>query len=325
MAHSHSHDSQTTFYVEQIFTIAACGAIAGVCVLLYVRDGLYGMLKPDQHLRVLFGGVGLLMLVVIRAAYVWIAAGKTPVKAAAHNHNHGHNHDHDHAHCDHDHGHEHQHEHAIKVDDHDHVPAAFAQPEGHELFHDHQGHDHDHGWAPWRYALLLLPVVLFLLGLPAAGGMNTSNVSAVGDLNGVGDAAGKGENFTIGFNQLEQAARNPEVRENIAGTTVRLTGQYKSDRPDRFTLVRFKINCCAADAIPLKAVIMIDPAKADKYTVNPDKYRNKWVQVTGKLQFSTIAGSREVIPVILLSPDSKEQLENDLVKEVPPDTNPYAN
>ncbi len=320
MAHSHSHDKHTTFYVEQIFTIAACGAIAGVCILLYARNGLNGMLKSDQHLRVLFGGIGLLILVAIRAAHVWIAAGKAPAKAAAHNHSHEHHHDHDHdhAHCDHDHAHE------AEADDQG-VPPAFAQPEGHELFHDHAGHDHDHGWAPWRFALVLLPVVLFLLGLPAAGGPNTVNVTTIGDFDSHSDASGKGENFTIGFNQLEKAALNPEVRDNIAGTTVQLKGQYKSDRPDRFTLVRFKINCCAADAIPLKAVIMLDPDKATQFKVDPEKYRGKWVQIKGLLQFSSVPGSREMIPVIVLSPTSQAQLESELVKEVPPDTNPYSN
>ena len=59
MAHSHSHDNQTSYYVEQIFTIAVCGAIAGVCITLYATGSIFNLLKPDQHLRVLFGGVGL--------------------------------------------------------------------------------------------------------------------------------------------------------------------------------------------------------------------------------------------------------------------------
>src|SRR5260370_42161036 len=113
----------------------------------------------------------------------------------------------------------------------------------HEHFHDHHGHDH--GWAPWRSALLILPVVLFLLGLPAKGGMNVSNVSGLeGDSSSIGQTSDKGQNFTIGFNHLEQAARNADRREDLAGTTVRLKGQYKStgDRFHQCTLVRYKIN-----------------------------------------------------------------------------------
>jgi hypothetical protein len=310
MAHTHNHGSQSNYYIEQIVTIACCGALGGVCVLLYLNpQTLNGMLKPDQHLRVLAGGVGLLMLVLLRAAYVWIAAGKTAAKPAASNCDH----DHDHAHCDHDHDHDHapsDHEHAHSHE-HKHEPAANAGG------HDDHGHDHSHGLAPWRFALLLLPVVLFLLGLPAIGGMNTSNVKDMSEgLSDVGDAAGKGSNFTIGFNTLEIASRNPETREAIAGSTIQLKGQYKGNHPERFTLVRYKINCCAADAIPLRAVIMVK--KSGAFSVDPAKYANKWVQVTGEVQFSKVAKSQEYVPVILLSDESQ-------VKEIPPDNNPYAN
>jgi hypothetical protein len=370
MAHSHNHGSQTSYYVEQIVTIATCGALAGVCILLFLnRESLYGMLNGNQHLRVLFGGIGLLILVLIRATHVWIAAGKS--KANAVNHDHTHAHDHDHVHCDHEHdhakcGHEH-HDHDHAHGDHDHahehekrtstesdthfrpeVPRekaglsgisassgieqkAAAGAVGHDHSHDHShehghdhshghdhGHDHSHGLAPWRFALLLLPVVLFILGLPAVGGMNTSNVKDMsGGVDDVRKAGEKGNNFTIGFGTLEIASRNPATRDAIAGTTVQLKGQYKGDNPERFTLVRYKINCCAADAIPLKAVIMVDPEKSGKFRVDPAKYNGKWVQVTGQLQFST-RGKNEIVPVILL--ESEE-----MVKEIPPDNNPYVN
>jgi hypothetical protein len=324
-SHAHSHENQSTYYVEQIFTIAACGAIAGVCILLYVQGGLFNILKSDQHLRVLFGGIGLLLLVLIRGISVWIAAGRTNAAGANHTHAEAHNHahcdhDHDHAHHDHDHhdhancDHDHDHSHC----DHDHEPVAVG--DAHEKFHDHEGHDH--GAAPWRYALMILPVVLFLLGLPQAGGMNASNVKEYdGNIN-VGNSNAKGEDFNIGFGQLEQATRSRDVRDELAGTTVRLTGQYKGDRPDRFTLVRFKINCCAADSIPLKAVIMVDP-KAGNFPINPDTYRNHWVQITGRLEFSKDTTTNDIIPVILLTP--KKADDQDVVKMVPPDSNPWVN
>src|SRR5262249_12016728 len=34
---------------------------------------------------------------------------------------------------------------------------------------DECGHGHEHGWNPWRYIVLLLPIVLYFLGLPNAG------------------------------------------------------------------------------------------------------------------------------------------------------------
>ncbi len=351
-SHEHSHGNQTSFYVEQIVTIAVCGAIAGVCVLLYVRGELGSMLRSDQHLRVLFGGIGLLLLVLIRAAYVWIAAGRTAPKAVAHAHGHSHDHDHghshDHAHCDHDHDHGEQgikavdtsiqtkahHDHAACNHDHDqdhHHEPAVVPAASHEHFHDH-GHDHDHGAAPWRYALLMLPVVLFLFGLPGPGGMNAAAASGVtGDLAPVAATAikGSGEPILIGFSQLELASRNADVRESVSGTMVRLKGQFKSEGANRFTLIRWKINCCAADAIPLKAVIMVDPNKTNSVRVDPSKYAPpQWVEVTGQLQFTTLVDARkgtEIIPVILLDPKDQEQLDKDLIKVVPPAKDPYAN
>src|SRR5436305_831344 len=53
------------------------------------------------------------------------------------------------------HPHEHTH-------DHDHDRAGHSQ-------HDHDASDHDYGWAPLRYVLLLVPIILFLLGLPNKG------------------------------------------------------------------------------------------------------------------------------------------------------------
>src|SRR5262249_54261500 len=61
------------------------------------------------------------------------ALGLAIAPAAGHDHDHGHGHGHSHAH-----GHSHSHAH---------------------------GDGHDHGWAPWRYVVLLLPVVLYFLVL----------------------------------------------------------------------------------------------------------------------------------------------------------------
>ncbi len=62
----------------------------------------------------------------------------------------------------------------------------------------------------------------------------------------------------IGFAALQQASLTPESRDYYEGKTITLTGQYSGNDPKRFTLVRFKIACCAADAVPLNAVIMVD-------------------------------------------------------------------
>src|SRR5262245_20945081 len=48
---------------------------------------------------------------------------------------------------------------AVPTKAHRHVPGCG---------HDH-GHAHSHGWGPWRYAVLLFPIMLFCLNLPAEG------------------------------------------------------------------------------------------------------------------------------------------------------------
>jgi WD40 repeat protein len=201
MGHTHDHDAErSTYYLEQLSNIGICGALGGVCIMLYVQQKLGIILNSKFFLPVLLGGIALLVMVVVRAIAVWQSAGQT-----AHAHDHGHDHEHDHscghehhhdcghehehAHqhgpaCDHDHGHEHAvtaeaHHGGHATHSHDHgittEPLAVAPP--HEE-HDHgseslgeHDHGHDHGWSPWRYAVLLLPVMLFLLNLPSSGGL----------------------------------------------------------------------------------------------------------------------------------------------------------
>src|SRR5207302_782376 len=133
-------------YLEQLCTIAICGLMGGVTILLWYQNLLRYILAEKFHAPVLWGGFAILVLVVIRAVAIWVEAGQA---RAAHDHNHVHDHDHDHDHGEH---HHHDHEH--------------AQAHAHDLSHDH---GHDHGWNPWRYIVLMLPIVLYFLGLPNAG------------------------------------------------------------------------------------------------------------------------------------------------------------
>ena len=127
--------------------------------------------------------------------------------------------------------------------------------------------------------VLLLPVVLYFLNLPnqgfsadAGGGLNAADFQApTSSVRSTGTA-------TVGFAELQQASLTPESRDYYEGKTITLTGQYAGNDSKRFTLVRYKIACCAADAVKLNAVIMVDPNSTEK--VDPDMYRNQWVEVT---------------------------------------------
>lgn len=298
MAHDHSHGDGNAYYLDQLFTIAVCGALGGVAVMLWWSGKISLMLHPKFYLWVLLGGITLLVLVVLRAAAVWQSVDAP---------DHTHDHDHDHAHCGHDHG----------PCDHDH---------GHDHSHDHgHGHDHDHehGWAPWRYVVLLFPVVLYFLNLPnqgfsadAGGSLNLEDFKAPDAVRSTGNL------WNVGFAELQQASLTPESRDDYEGKTLALTGQYSGNDPKRFSLVRYKIACCAADAVKLNAVIMIDPHSAEK--IDPDAYRNQWVEVKGRVHFFQKPGSSEYVTALILYPTKDEPLDKFLTK-IPPPATPWVN
>ena len=169
-AHAHAHaETDGTFFLDQLFTILASGAVGVVAILMYQTGMLGRILVPMFFPWVLLGGVAMLLMACVRAVAVWQLAGARRASAAdaadyrdhgpRTRHSHGHGHDHAHSHGEaaatttgtgrgeHDHGHSHAHSHAAGDDD----------------------HGHDHGWAPWRYMVIAMPVFLYFLGLPREG------------------------------------------------------------------------------------------------------------------------------------------------------------
>jgi uncharacterized membrane protein YcgQ (UPF0703/DUF1980 family) len=332
--HDHSHGDRNAYYLNQLFTIAVCGLLGGVAVMLFWSGKLALMLHPKFFIWVLLGGIALLILVLIRAVALWLSVDEA-VLVPEHGHEHDHcGHEHDHCHHEHEHGiqsaaqttgisaaatplplsppaHPHEHDHG-----HSH-----GHEHGHEHDHGHE-HGHEHGWAPWRYVVLLLPVVLYFLNLPNKG----FSVDAAGDpLRGLKlDATVKVESrgeASLGFLELQQAALTPENRDYYEGKTVTLTGQYSGSDPKRFTLRRYKIACCGADAVPLNAVIMVDPKASQK--VDPDRYRNQWVEVKGRVHFFAKPGTNEYVTALILYPKKDEPID-DFVKIIPQPASPYV-
>src|SRR5262249_18283679 len=113
--------------------------------------------------------------------------------------------------------HEHKHEHAHAAAGHDH---------GHAHDHDHDhGHDHDHshGWAPWRFVVLLLPVVLYFLNLPNEG-FSSGNEH--------GASAGAGDRRTgVPGAEGVQAARVAGLVAPASGPLPALAGVVPADPP----------------------------------------------------------------------------------------------
>lgn len=268
MSHQHASDA-SNYWADQICMVLAGLALGGVSLSMWLSDKL-DFLAPFFRWAVLFGAVGLLSITLIRGWTIWRAAGR----AAEHDH-----HDHDIA-CDHDHGHD----------------------------HANCGHDHSHSWVPAKYALILLPVVLYLLGLPHSGFSTDwlKNAGNSGDLEGgPQNVATKGE-MTLGFDEVTLAQHNQAKQASLEGHIVTLKGMFVPVNSDKaFTLMRLKGKCCTADAIPM-GVRIIAPS-----FVNQFKPKD-WVSVKGKIEFHKLIGKDKVIPVLII-----EEMND--IKRIPPE------
>ncbi len=328
MAHEHHHHDDAGYYTEQLCTVGITALIGLVSVLLYVNGQLNLMLSRKLQWTVLAGGVVLLVLAAVRGIAIWAAAGRAAGHSHGHSHDHTHSHDHghdhahDHEHCDH---HHHDHEHAVSaaisghVHDHDH-------DHDHDHTHSHaghdHGHDHDHSFNVLRYIVLLVPVVLFFLGLPNEG----FQIRAAEDLGKIGDATKQVKDKDppptgLGFLELAGAATDPGRRELYEGMRIKLKGQFQGSGSDRyFSLVRYKMTCCMADAIPLPVIIMIDPPPQKNLFAS---YQGKWIEVTGQVQFRTRTrnGHEEWATVIVVRPDKDHPLDS-LIVPTEPDNSP---
>jgi hypothetical protein len=100
VTHSHKHlHEESSYYLEQWCTIAVCGMLGGVAVLLYYQEMSRFILAPFLQVYILWSGFALLSLAAIRGAFLW-----SSVRRAAQTHAHENCHDGSNV-CDHDHGH----------------------------------------------------------------------------------------------------------------------------------------------------------------------------------------------------------------------------
>jgi hypothetical protein len=291
-SHEHSHD-QSTYYMEQLCTIGVCGLLGVVAILLYYQRILDFMLARYLHPYVLWSGIAILSLAALRGVFLWMSVGRA---SANHHHDHGHDHDHDHAH---EHSHDMHHEHMTHGHDLDPVAAG----------HDH-GHGHEHGWNPWRYIVLCLPIMLYFLGLPNQGFTSAKAIDVEDSDKVVADKGEGKEAISLNFKDLESWAYSDNMREWSEGQTGQIKGQFAPGKSAHaFGLVRYKITCCAPDAIPLHvAILSPEPIAGIK--------SGTWVQVTGQIQYRKRKDRDEYAPVLKL------RSAQDIV-QTPPDDDPY--
>lgn len=312
MAHDHHHQGES-YYLDQLCTVAACGMLAGVTILMWKTNLLFEdkfknrMLADQFQTPILLGALALLVVVVLRAVTLWIQVGRRKDQSAEHTHSHnGHGHaaaeQHIHTEdCAHEHGH-HEHHHG-----HDHHDGHNHAHHHHAHAHDHAHDDgHDHGFAPWRYAVMLMPLMLagLLLYYHYQGLELAYSAERIGKMLGKADeieagadVAAKSE-IPLRFDELAVASALPARRSYYEGHVGMLKGKYQPLSDREFTLFRLKITCCASDAIPLKVrIISSEPLPQE---LAP----SDWIEVSGKIQFRKIVGKDEYLPVLLTSPAS---------------------
>jgi len=104
--------------------------------------------------------------------------------------------------------------------------------------------------------------------------------------------------INVSFGEMATFAYSPERRRAYQGRTARMVGQFAGSDPNNFDLVRVKITCCAADAIPLGVKVMRDPSLKQDLEQMP---ANTWVQVTGRMQFGKRKDREEYVTLLLVS------------------------
>jgi hypothetical protein len=313
MAHSHSHAAGTKaasdYFNDQLSTIAVCGFLGIVGVMMFNTPMQEIILAPAFRLPVLIGGSVLLLIVLVRAISVWKLAGMTPPpEAPAEPHSHAHSHSHSHSHA---HSHD-EHSHDEKCDHPSHQECTIDH--AHDG-HDEEGHDdHDHGWAPWRYIILLVPAILFFLDLPNSG---FSDERIGKDLGSAKIVVKPTVNYPVSslvtstliysqrsmvvrpigsFNELNLMTLSPGARSSNQGSRVSLSGMYLQGTDREFDLFKLKRVCCGADALPLRARIA-SQKPIDKF---PPR---SWLKVTGELQFVKSSKGEWVAVIVVENPE----------------------
>ena len=152
----------------------------------------------------------------------------------------------------------------------------------------------------------MLPIVLYFLNLPNSSFSAdwVARATSTGAVEGPAKEVASKEGLVLGFKELSNAAYYPDLRAELEGKTGQLKGMFSPISPKEFTLFRVKINCCAADAIPVE-VRIISPENITRVEAK------EWVEVEGQIQFRKLVGRDKYLPVLMLK-------SADQVRKIPP-------
>jgi hypothetical protein len=239
------HVDRSSHHLEQIWAIATCGALGVVMILLWWYKVLAIFLDAKFHDSVLWGGMALLALVAVRLTGLW-RAGQT---VAGHSHGQA---------------------------------EGNGQGQGCQ-HHDHE-HQHDHGFAPWRYAVLLVPILLFLIRVPWPEPEEPVEDNVI----------------AMKLGEAEGSAESPDAREHwkkeMESKSVRLKAKFGVPvRGDRmFGLAKINMTCCRADAYATPVRIIVESPRPLVF----DNMKDRWLKVIGKLDYRKTGDSDRYVTVV---------------------------
>jgi len=159
------------YLTEQLWMLGVGLIYAGTMLFDYWRASSgertpISTVAPWIQQMILYAGAVLAVLVVVRG--IWVFWSVRELRRHGHVHLPGHHHDHH----DHHAAHHHDEEDCCCVPESEvaalretETVLAPANASAHEHAHG-AGHDHEHDWSPWRFFVLLAPVLLVLLPLP---------------------------------------------------------------------------------------------------------------------------------------------------------------
>jgi hypothetical protein len=164
-----------------------------------------------------------------------------------------------------------------------------------------------------------------LLAAPGGGAPLLASANYLSRTNKFGDGVvTKIDIPDVSFRSLELAAFDSASRKSLTGKAVTVIGKFDArGDSNQFGLVRLKMNCCAADALPLNAIIMIHPSWTGE-RLDVRTLQQKWVKVTGRIFFLKKRGTEEeYVTAIIVFPD-RYHPPTGLVEEIDQPANPYA-
>jgi hypothetical protein len=105
----------------------------------------------------------------------------------------------------------------------------------------------------------------------------------------------------LDFKSLYLLGFDREQQREWEGKKVQVVGQFAPRRPSDpyFTLVRFRIQCCAGDAVQLSIPVIFESGTVRDIKHHPRA--NDWVAVTGRVEFQEVRGGGGVQTVLVAS------------------------